>query len=140
MFHLEDRLDQEALGVPVVSTNRQDRKSMFESRAVVLGTPGGELTEPSPENARVGDANEPLRSRPDVGAPGRSTLSAASGHSTFGMNTDSALDHQFEVGAPHWVTVPELTKLIKANAKAPNCIAIAIGCICQEGGSLVVSF
>jgi hypothetical protein len=24
MFHLEDRLDQEALGVPVVSTNRQD--------------------------------------------------------------------------------------------------------------------
>ena len=38
------------------------RKSMFESRAVVLGTPGGELTEPSPENARAVDANEPLRS------------------------------------------------------------------------------
>ena len=116
------------------------RKSMFESRAVVLGTPGGELTEPSPENARVGDANEPLRSRPDVSASGRSTLSAAPGHSTLGVNTDSALDHQFEVGAPHWVTVPELTKLIKANAKAPNCIAIAIGDIRQEGDSMVVSF
>jgi hypothetical protein len=55
-------------------------------------------------------------------------------------NTDSSLDHQFVVGAPHWMTVPELAKLIKANAKAPNCIAIAIGDIRQEGDSMVVSF
>jgi hypothetical protein len=104
---------------------------MFESRAVVLGTPGRDLTEPSPENARAVDASDPLSSHSDATAPR---------HSTPDLNTDSSLDHQFIVGAPHWVTVPELAKLIKANAKAPNCIAIAIGDIRQEGDNMVVSF
>jgi hypothetical protein len=124
------------------------RKSMFESRAVVLGTPGGEMTQPSPQNARAVDPNEPLRSRQDVMSSGRSTAagierstpSAVSGHSGPAANTDSALSHQFEVGNPNWKTVPELAKLIKANAKAPNCIAIAIGEIRQEDDKMVVSF
>ena len=107
------------------------RKSMFESRAVVLGTPGGNLTEPSPENARAVAASDPLSSHSDATVPR---------HSTPDLNTDSSLDHQFIVGAPHWVTVPELAKLIKANAKAQNCIAIAIGDIRQEGDNMVVSF
>jgi hypothetical protein len=107
------------------------RKSMFESRVVVLGTPGRDLTEPSPENARAVDASDPLSSHSDATVPR---------HSTPDLNTDSSLDHQFIVGAPHWVTVPELAKLIKANAKAPNCIAIAIGDIRQEGDNMVVSF
>jgi hypothetical protein len=116
------------------------RKSMFESRAVVLGTPGGNMTEPSPENAHVVDVNDSLRSHPAGMIAGHTTLVPASGHSTSATNTDSALDHQFVMGAPHWVTVPELAKLIKANAKAPNCIAIAIGEIRQEGDNMVVSF
>lgn len=115
------------------------RKSMFESRAVVLGTPGRDLTEPSPDNARGVDPNEPLSLHPDVTTPGHSTLATVPTHSAA-LNTDSALDHQFIVGAPLWVTVPELAKLIKANAKAPNCIAIAIGDIRQEGDNMVVSF
>ena len=116
------------------------RKSMFESRAIVLGTPGGELTEPSAENAHGFDANEPLRSRPSSAAPGRSVLASTSGHSTVTATTDSALGLQFAVGGPNWKTVPELAKLIKANAKAPNCIAIAIGDIRQEEDNMVVSF
>jgi len=42
------------------------RKSMFESRAVVLGTPGGNLTEPSPENARAVDASDFLSPHSDA--------------------------------------------------------------------------
>jgi hypothetical protein len=116
------------------------RKSMFESRAVVLGTPGRDLTEPSPENARAVDPSEPLRSHPEITVARHSTSPTTSAHSTSDLNTDTALNHQFVVGAPHWVTVPELAKLIKANAKAPNCIAIAIGDIRQEGDSMIVSF
>ena len=116
------------------------RKSMFESRAVVLGTPGGNLTEPTPENARAVDASDFLSPHSDANVPRHSTLATIPGHSTPDLNTDSSLDHQFIVGAPHWVTVPELAKLIKANAKAPNCIAIAIGDIRQEGDNMVVSF
>ena len=115
------------------------RKSMFESRAVVLGAPGRDLTEPSPENARAADSNEPLSSHPAATVHGRSSLATMSAP-PMPANTDSSLDHQFVVGAPHWMTVPELAKLIKANAKAPNCIAIAIGDIRQEGDSMVVSF
>ena len=48
----------------------------------------------------VVDANEPLRSRPSSAAPGRSVLASTSGHSTVTATTDSALDHQFAVGAP----------------------------------------
>ena len=109
------------------------RKSMFESRAVVLGTPGRDLVGPSPDNVRRVEVNEeePLSSHSDI---------TVSGHSTLPLSTDSALDHQLIVGSPHWVTVPELAKLIKANALAPNCIAIAIGDIRQEGDDMVVSF
>ena len=108
------------------------RKSMFESRAVVLGTPGRDLTGPTTENVRrVDDNDEPLSSHSDV---------TVSGPSTLALHADSALDHQLIVGSPHWVTVPELAKLIKANALAPNCIAIAIGDIRQEGDDMVVSF
>jgi hypothetical protein len=116
------------------------RKSMFESRAVVLGTPGRDLTEPSQENARAVDPSEPLRSHPEITVARHSTSPTTSAHSTSDLNTDTSLNHQFVVGAPHWVTVPELAKLIKANAKAPNCIAIAIGDIRQEGNSMIVSF
>jgi hypothetical protein len=115
------------------------RKSMFESRAVVLGTPGRDLTEPSPENARAVDASEPLSPIRTPPSLGHSTLATMPDTQRL-LNTDSSLDHQFIVGAPHWVTVPELAKLIKANAKAPNCIAIAIGDIRQEGDNMVVSF
>jgi hypothetical protein len=109
------------------------RKSMFESRAVVLGTPGRDLVGPPPENVRQVEVNEeePLSSHSDI---------TVSGHSTLPLSADSALDHQLIVGSPHWVTVPELAKLIKANALAPNCIAIAIGDIRQEGDDMVVSF
>lgn len=109
------------------------RKSMFESRAVVLGTPGRDLVGPPPENVRRVEVNEeePLSSHSDI---------TVSGHSTLPLSTDSALDHQLIVGSPHWMTVPELAKLIKANALAPNCIAIAIGDIRQEGDDMVVSF
>ena len=77
------------------------RKSMFESRAVVLGTPGRDLVGPSPDNVRRVEVNEeePLSSHSDI---------TVSGHSTLPLSTDSALDHQLIVGSPHWVTVPEL--------------------------------
>jgi hypothetical protein len=56
------------------------------------------------------------------------------------MDTETALGRQGMVGAPRWMTAPELAKLIKANALAPNNIAIAVGDIRQEGLSMTVSF
>ena len=66
------------------------RKSMFESRAVVLGTPGRDLTDPTTENVRRVDVNEeePLGSHSDITVSGRPALA---------LNTDSALDHQLIV-------------------------------------------
>ncbi len=107
------------------------RKSMFESQAVVLGTPGSNSSGDATENGRDMVANEHSSLHTDISAPKSPAVPS---------NTESALDHEFMVGAPHWVTVPELAKLIKENALAPNCIAIAIGDIRQEGGNMVVSF
>lgn len=57
-----------------------------------------------------------------------------------GMNTDTALQKEYGVGAPSWISPRDLSKMIKANALAPNVFAIAVGDIRQEGGNMVVSF
>jgi len=56
------------------------------------------------------------------------------------LDASSALTNQGGVAAPTYLTAKDLTKLIKANALAPNSIAIAIGEIRQEEDSMVVSF
>jgi hypothetical protein len=107
------------------------RKSMFESAAVVLGTPGSNSVGGPAGNVRAVAANNHSGSGPEAPAADSASLP---------MNAESALSREMMVGDPHWVTVPELTKLIKENAKAPNSIAIAIGEIRQEGDNMVVSF
>jgi hypothetical protein len=56
------------------------------------------------------------------------------------LDASGALSNQGGVAAPTYLTAKDLTKLIKANALAPNSIAIAIGEIRQEQDSMVVSF
>lgn len=79
-------------------------------------------------------------STPDTGRVPGSANGRATNEGLPAANADSALDKQLEVGSPHWSTAPELAKLIKANALAPNNIAIAVGDIRQEGESMTVSF
>ncbi len=56
------------------------------------------------------------------------------------LDAEGALVSQESLGAPNWLTAKELSKMIKADAKAPNTIAIAIGPVRQEGMSMTVSF
>jgi len=117
------------------------RKSMFESGAVVLGTPGTTsaahaVTPGSP----VADHADPHASVQTQGASYAGNTLAASSDTVTPLDADSALSRQAVVGSPHWVTAPELSKMIKADGVAPSCIALAIGDIRQEGGNMVVSF
>jgi hypothetical protein len=95
------------------------RKSLFETAGL-----GGQI--PSTVNMAKADTSS---------AGGRVLKSTG-----LAMDTETALGRQGMVGAPRWMTAPELAKLIKANALAPNNIAIAVGDIRQEGLSMTVSF
>ncbi|WP_130425484.1 hypothetical protein [Edaphobacter modestus] len=83
----------------------------------------------------------------DVGAPTEASTQHLTVKNAMGarpaiqpMDADTAVGMQGAVGAPHWMTAPELAKLIKANALAPNNIAIAVGDVRQEGETMTVSF
>lgn len=56
------------------------------------------------------------------------------------LDANSALAQQGSVAAPHWYTAHDLAAMIKANALAPNNIAISVGEIRQDGDEMVVSF
>jgi hypothetical protein len=56
------------------------------------------------------------------------------------LDSLSALSRQTEVASPHWYTAKDLSTMIKANALAPNSIALAIGDIRQQGEDLIISF
>jgi hypothetical protein len=106
------------------------RKSLFEPRAVVLGTPGSDSVNASSPGAESGVGSNAVSH----------TASSVSGSPSLAINADAAIGRELTVGSPHWMTASQLTKYIKANALAPNCIAIAVGEIRQEGENMVVSF
>jgi hypothetical protein len=56
------------------------------------------------------------------------------------LDAVSALVIQNLVAAPQWFTAKDLTRMIRANALAPNNIAIAIGEIRQDGNQMTISF
>lgn len=56
------------------------------------------------------------------------------------LDATTALAHQDTVAAPHWYTARDLAVMIKANALAPNNIAISVGEIRQQGDEMVISF
>jgi hypothetical protein len=56
------------------------------------------------------------------------------------LDAATALANQNEVATPQWFTAKDLTRMIRANALAPNNIAIAIGQIRQDGDEMTVSF
>jgi hypothetical protein len=56
------------------------------------------------------------------------------------LDATTALAQQGTIAAPHWYTAHDLAAMIKANALAPNNIAISVGEIRQDGDEMVVSF
>jgi len=56
------------------------------------------------------------------------------------LDATTALARQGAIAAPHWYMARDLAVMIKANALAPNNIAISVGEIRQDGDEMVVSF
>lgn len=56
------------------------------------------------------------------------------------LDAAGALAQQERVAAPVWLTASQLRKMVKADAKSPNNIAVAIGDIRQKGDSMTIAF
>jgi hypothetical protein len=98
------------------------RKSLFSDAAGIAGITA------AAERAQIAGRPIPTDSDND------------SSTSSPGTTTSAALSKQASLGAPTWVSPRDLTRMIRANALAPNIFAISVGTIRQDGESMTVSF